>query len=227
VPLTVLLVETEYEDSHSLEPELLERGHEVIVTRSPRRATSMAIANWPDLVVVNACAEFLEVDEICQALDETRLDFPRLIVSRDETHNHTSDDVYLLTPYSPRQLALRIDKAIGDQSNRFVRVGDIVIDGLKRRVKRSSRIEHLTPKEFKLLRLLMQHADQVLNRGKIMKEVWETDYLGDTRTLDVHIRWLREKLEDDPGHPQYIVTERGKGYRFSSEPHATRPIKAR
>jgi DNA-binding response OmpR family regulator len=65
----------------------------------------------------------------------------------------------------------------------------------------------------------MQHAGEVLNRGTIMKEVWETDYLGDTRTLDVHIRWLREKLEDDPSHPQYIVTVRGIGYRFSPEPH--------
>jgi DNA-binding response OmpR family regulator len=61
----------------------------------------------------------------------------------------------------------------------------------------------------------MENAGEVLSRGTIMKEVWETDYLGDTRTLDVHIRWVREKLEDNPSRPQYIITVRGVGYRFS------------
>ncbi|GAB4536880.1 MAG: response regulator transcription factor [Anaerolineae bacterium] len=215
MPLKVLLIESGSKDSHSLEQDLLERGHQVVVTHSPRNATSMAMADWPDLVIVNACAEVVDVEEVCQALDETRLDFPRLIVSRDEMHNHTSNDVHLVTPYSARQLTRRIDKAIGDQNNRFLRAGDIVVDALKRRMKRRNRIEHLTPKECKLLRLLIQHTGDVLDRGTIMKEVWETDYLGDTRTLDVHIRWLREKLEDDPSHPQYIVTVRGKGYRFT------------
>jgi DNA-binding response OmpR family regulator len=218
VPLKVLLVESRSKDSHSVELDLLKRGDEVVVSHAPRKAPSMAVADWPDLVVVNACSEFLNVKEICQALDETRLDFPRLVVSRDEAYNHVSDEMFLLIPYSPRQLTQRINKAIGNQNDRFLRVGNITLDGLKRNMKRSDRIEHLTPKEFRLLRLLMEHADEVLNRGTIMKEVWETDYLGDTRTLDVHIRWLREKLEDDPSHPKLIITVRGVGYRFSPEP---------
>jgi len=179
------------------------------------------MAEWPDLIVVNVCAGLLDLDKICRALDETRLDFPRLIVLRDETHNHTANDVFLLIPYSSRQLAQRINKAIGNQNNRFLRVGDITVDAWKRRVQRSGRIEHLTPKQFKLLELFIGHDGEVLNRGMIMKQVWETDYLGDTRTLDVHIRWLREKLEDDPSHPHHIVTVRGVGYCFSSEPHAS------
>jgi DNA-binding response OmpR family regulator len=218
VSLNVLLVESASEDFHSVEPDLMKRGDEVVVTHTPRKAPSMAVADWPDLIVVNACSGFLNLDELCQALDETRFDFPRLIVLHDEAHNHSSNDVFLLTPYSPRQLTQRINKAIGDQNDRFLRLGNIALDGFQRRVKRRDRIEHLTPKEFGLLHLLMQHADEVLNRGTIMKEVWETDYLGDTRTLDVHIRWLREKLEDDPSHPQFIVTVRGVGYRFSPEP---------
>lgn len=218
MPLKMLLVENISNDSHSVAQDLIERGHEVIMARSPRKAPSMAVADWPDLVVVNACAGFLDVGEICQALDETQFDFPRLIVSRDEMYDGMSNDVFLLIPYSPRQLTQRIKKAIGEQDDRFLRVGNITLDGLKRRMKRSGRIEHLTPKECRLLHLLMQHVGEVLDRGTIMKEVWETDYLGDTRTLDVHIRWLREKLEDDPSHPQYIVTVRGVGYRFSAGP---------
>jgi len=71
---------------------------------------------------------------------------------------------------------------------------------------------HLTPKECKVLALLIQNAGQVVSRKNLMAHVWETDYLGDTRTLDVHICWLRQKLETDPKLPQYIVTKRGRGY---------------
>ena len=218
MPLKVLLVESRSKDSHSVETDLVERGDEVVVTHTPRKAPSLAVADWPDLVVVNVCSGFLDVKEICQALDETRLEFPRLIVSRDEVHNHRSNEMFLLIPYSPRQLTQRINKAIGDQNDRFLRIGNITVDDLKRNMKRSDRVEHLTPKECRLLHLLMEHADEVLSRGTIMKEVWETDYLGDTRTLDVHIRWLREKLEDDPSHPRFIITVRGVGYRFSPQP---------
>jgi DNA-binding response OmpR family regulator len=218
VSLKVLLVESRSKDSYSVESDLLERGDEVVVIHTPRKAPSMAVADWPDLVVVNACSGFLDVKEICQAFDETRLDFPRLVVSHDEAYNHILNEMFLMIPYSPRQLTQRINKALGNQNDRFLRIGNITVDGLKRNVKRSDRVEHLTPKEFMLLRLLIEHADEVLNRSTIMKEVWETDYLGDTRTLDVHIRWLREKLEDDPSHPQFIITVRGVGYRFSPEP---------
>ena len=218
MPLKVLLVESPSKDSHSVEPDLVKRGDEVVVTHTPRKAPSLAVADWPDLVVVNACSGFLDVKEVCQALDETRLEFPRLIVSRDEVHNHSSNEMFLLIPYSPRQLTQRINKAIGDQNDRFLRIGNIAVDDLKRNMKRSDHVEHLTPKECRLLHLLMEYADEVLSRGTIMKEVWETDYLGDTRTLDVHIRWLREKLEDDPSHPRFIITVRGVGYRFSPQP---------
>jgi DNA-binding response OmpR family regulator len=216
MPLKVLLVESEPTSSFSIQPDLLERGDQVVVIHSPLKAASMAMSDWPDLVVLNACAGLLNLDEVCRALDETRLNFPRLIVSRDESHNHVSGDVHLPVPFNPRQLTQRIKKALGDQNNRFYRVGDITLDGLRRQVQRGGRVAHLTPKEFKLLLLLMQHSGEVLNRRVIMKEVWETDYLGDTRTLDVHIRWVREKLEDDPSRPQHIVTVRGAGYRFSS-----------
>jgi two-component system phosphate regulon response regulator PhoB len=76
----------------------------------------------------------------------------------------------------------------------------------------------LTPKEFKLLYLLISNSDQILSRKTIMQEVWETDYLGDTRTLDVHIRWIREKIEKNPSRPQRLITIRGVGYRFVVNP---------
>lgn len=214
--LKVLLVESELMGPDSVKPNLVERGDEVIVAHDPLQAPSMAVVEWPDLIVLNACAGSLNLDEVCQALDETQLELPRLIVYR-ERHDRALDGAHLPVPFSTSQLSQRIKKAIGNQKNRFLRAGDATLDAVKRQVQRSGRTAHLTPKEFKLLRLLMQRAGEVLNRGTIMKEVWETDYLGDTRTLDVHIRWVREKLEDNPSRPQYIITVRGVGYRFSSE----------
>ncbi len=212
--LKVLLIENETTDSNSMRPGLLSRGYEVVLAPDKLQATSLAVRDWPDLVVVNACTGALDLGEICQALDETQLEFPRLIVLPDEARNHLPADAHLSTPFTPNQLTHRIKKAMSVQGDRFVRVADVTLDGLKYRVQRGGRSAHLTPKEHKLLHLLMQHAGEVLNRRMIMNEVWETDYLGDTRTLDVHSRWLREKLEDNPSRPQYIVTVRGIGYRF-------------
>lgn len=215
VPLKVLLVETESTGPYSVEPDLLDQGHHVTKSHTPIKAPSIALADWPDLIILNACGSQLDLSEICQALDETEFGFPRLIVSHDEVHNRVSADAYLPAPYSPRQLGQHIKKALRGQDNRFLRVGDTALDMLTHQVQRGKRRAHLTPKEFKLLRLLMENAGEVLSRGQIMKEVWETDYLGDTRTLDVHIRWLREKLEDNASRPQHVITVRGVGYRFS------------
>jgi DNA-binding response OmpR family regulator len=214
--LKVLLVEGESIDSFSIEPDLLDRGDDVILARNSRKAPSIALADWPDLIVLNTCSGLPDIQAICRALKETEFGFPCLIVSRDEEPSYVPDGVYLYIPFSSRQLTQRIKKAIGDQCDRFLRIGDVTLDQLTHQVQRRGRTEYLTPKEYKLLHLLLQNANEVLNRRTIMKEVWETDYLGDTRTLDVHIRWVREKLEDNPSRPQRIITIRGVGYRYSS-----------
>lgn len=212
--LKVLLFERDSSDPNSIQSDLTDRGHDVVIAHDSDKAMSIATATWPDLIIVNPCAGQLDVDEICQALAETQLEFPYLLISHDEMYNHIEADAHLAIPFTTRKLAHRINKAIGTQSERFLRAGDVTLDQMKHLVKRNDDISHLTPKEFKLLHLLMQHAGTAVNRRKIMNDVWETDYLEDTRTLDVHIRWLREKLEDNPSRPQHIITIRGVGYRF-------------
>jgi len=96
-------------------------------------------------------------------------------------------------------------------------VGHLSLDLEKHRVTRGSKNFPLTPKEFGLLKLLMTRAGQTLTRKTLMKEVWETDYLGDTRTLDVHVRWVREKIEENPSKPQRLITARGQGYKLQVE----------
>lgn len=93
-------------------------------------------------------------------------------------------------------------------------VGDMTLDLETATLKKNGSEIHLTPKEMKVMALLMQNVGKVVSRSVLMQEVWDTEYLGDTRTLDVHICWLRQKIEDDPRIPEYILTRRGQGYEL-------------
>ena len=93
-----------------------------------------------------------------------------------------------------------------------LKVGTLILEGHKLYRDQQAEPRILTPKEARLLALLMQNPNRVVSRAEIMKQVWETDYLEDTRTLDVHVCWLRQKLEVDPSNPRLIITRRGRGY---------------
>ncbi len=95
-----------------------------------------------------------------------------------------------------------------------VRIGDVCLDQAAHKVYRQDQELTLTQKEYDLLRSLMMQAGRVVSRAELLDQVWGVDWLGDTRTLDVHVRWLREKIEEDAGQPRYIQTVRGVGYRF-------------
>ena len=111
----------------------------------------------------------------------------------------------------------RIEKLIATPRAHILQVGDIQMNCRTRLVRRGDApYQKLTPKQAKLLETLMRHAGQVLTRRYLMKQVWQTDYMGDTRTLDVHIRWVREKIELNPSKPIYITTKRREGYRFAA-----------
>lgn len=101
-------------------------------------------------------------------------------------------------------------------SNTILTTNGFSLNLAKARLRKGDKEVHLTPKECKLLAVLMQNAGEVVSRKTLMKHVWETDYLGDTRTLDVHICWLRQKVEPDPRSPQYILTKRGQGYTLKA-----------
>jgi DNA-binding response OmpR family regulator len=98
--------------------------------------------------------------------------------------------------------------------HKSVKVGGMVLDMEKSTLKRNGNEIHLTPKETKLMALLMQSVGRVVSRSELMQAVWNTEYLGDTRTLDVHICWLRQKIEDNPRIPELILTRRGQGYEL-------------
>ena len=104
--------------------------------------------------------------------------------------------------------------------NHTIKIGPFIIDTECKSLQVNGETYNLPPKLFGLLILLVENSGEIVYREKIMQEVWHTDYMGDTRTLDVHIRWLREKLEENPSAPKYLSTVRGSGYRFIEDPNA-------
>lgn len=133
-------------------------------------------------------------------------------------------DDYVVKPFSMREITARIRAALRRQAmlsaaipqkpKDLVQIGDISLDLRRREVRKGNTPVSLSPREFDLVAALMTHAGEAISRQKLLDTVWGQDWVGDPRTLDVHIHWLREKLEDDPKKPRYIITVRGVGYRF-------------
>ncbi len=118
---------------------------------------------------------------------------------------------------TPKKLTQRVRTALDNRPPRELKVSGLTLSVERRRITRGGRSHKLTPKEFELLRLFMANPGQIVSRKTLMQKIWDTDYLGDTRTLDVHMRWLREKIEDDPNKPRLLVTVRGEGYRLEGK----------
>lgn len=134
---------------------------------------------------------------------------PSVDIARDE-----SDTIYRDHVPAEDDLVTLLEEEHAPDEARVLRVGKISLNLDTRQLDADGEISVLTPKQFRLLSLFMSQPGQVLTRKQLMKEVWDTDYTGDTRTLDVHIHWVREKLGDVPGQPKYLQTIRRVGYRF-------------
>jgi DNA-binding response OmpR family regulator len=137
-----------------------------------------------------------------------------LLLEKGHASAGAAVDAFMTPPFTSRKLLYRIKKVAETLTSREIRVGPLALDPDTRTLRKSKTTQHLRPKEATLLEMFMRNAGRVLSRQEIMKEVWETDYIGDTRTLSVHVRWLRQKIEDDPDAPRFLRTVRGVGYRF-------------
>jgi DNA-binding response OmpR family regulator len=129
-------------------------------------------------------------------------------------------DDYVVKPFSAGELVARIRAILrrgrARETRTAIEIGEVRLEEDARAVTRSGEPVTLAAREFDLLACLMRNAGRVLRREQIMDEVWDTHWFGSTKTLDVHIAWLRKKLEDDPSHPRYITTIRGVGFRFAA-----------
>ncbi len=214
--MQVLLVEDHnLNQSQSLLSGLEEQGYAVSIAHTLETAAVQFQTTWPNFVVFNQVRGFLLAD-FQKDVGQIRLHIPHVVVDPGKQSEEVQQDI-VWVPADEVEVKQSIEKLLASQGNRFIRFTQLVIDCHQHQVLRNGTVFSLTPKEFKLLYLLIENQDQVLSRKIIMQKVWETDYLGDTRTLDVHVRWLREKIEDTPSHPRRLITVRGVGYRFVAE----------
>lgn len=215
----ILLIEnSNLSQTESLASSLEACGYQAFVAHTPQTVAQKIETLWPNLVLFNPSNSQLEISNFEEAINKTKLDIPCIVLS-DTNHLpvKVNADITVIAPQDSQQLTKSINKAVSKQKNRFIRLPDLVLDSQQNQVLRNEKRYSLTPKEFKLLHLLVTNHDQILSRKTIMQKVWETDYMGDTRTLDVHVRWLREKIEEEPSRPRRLITVRGIGYRFITE----------
>jgi len=220
----ILLVQQRRSAVDWLSPVLEKKGFNVTTARSRKAALERLATNEPHLVIVDDPSSRLSGPKVCRAVREQSQHVPIILILAQSSHGNedTGATMHLVLPFTSRKLMNRIKKIMPREEESVLRVGELVLNLKARSVTRGGVTHHLTPKQCKLLALFMRHPDQVLTRRFIMNQVWETDYLGDTRTLYVHVRWVREKIEENPNEPVYLRTVRNVGYCFAA-PQAEPP----
>ncbi len=197
-------------------PALRKRGHEVHVVHSGKAAVEWLRTFTPDLVVLYAASFGTSGCRTAKLLRQAAADTPILLIASPEAPPKPQAPVdYTLTlPFTNRKLLNRIRRLLPGDERKWHRVGKVAFDERRRVVRCQGRETRLTPRVAKLLRYFMEHPNQIVPYHTLFSDVWHTTYLGDIRTLQVHISWLRKALETDPKRPQFLETLRGVGYRF-------------
>lgn len=214
---TILMVEGKKAERPTFSAALQKKGFSVVTSSSGNDALARLAQMTPDLIVINSPSIGTTGVRIVQALREKQVDAPLpivLIVDADRSAERSAADALLPLPFTVQKLVNRIRPYLpGDEQN-TLHAGPIRLDLETRRVKCLGKNVQLTPRLFTLLKVLLEHRGEVVERMDLFKQVWNTDYTGDTRTLDVHISWLRKSIELDPDNPKFLHTVRGVGYRL-------------
>lgn len=224
VPKTrVLLVELKGRKSQSFAHELTAKGYEVALARTGRKAAETLASFEPNVLVVDTTFSPWAGEFVCHTVRSLVPGVPMIYIGAAGRPQPPwlRADVFLRQPFTIRKLINRIQRLLPSADGPTLQVGQLTLHVEKRSLHRNKREHRLTPKQAHLLEVLMRHPGELITRRELMKRVWDTDYMDDTRTLDVHIRWVREAAEADPSKPRYIKTVRGKGYQFAIPPTET------
>ena len=224
----VLVVEDEESFSDALSYMLRKEGFEVSVAATGTEAMTEFDRTGADIVLLDLMLPEMSGTEVCRQL-RSKSHVPIIMVTaRDSEIDKVvgleiGADDYVTKPYSPRELVARIRavlrRQVGDSTEMTpptLSAGPVRMDVDRHVVTVSGDAVQLPLKEFELLELLLRNAGRVLTRGQLIDRVWGADYVGDTKTLDGHVKRLRAKIEPDPASPKYLVTVRGLGYKFES-----------
>lgn len=230
----ILIVEDERALLETLEYNLRHQGYDVKTSQNGKDALDAARSEKPDLIILDIMLPGLDGFEVCRILRQEMNTPILMLTARDDEIDRVvglevGADDYLTKPFSMRELMARIKALLRrvrlireevsqsaiDQPVQLVFTFDnLFIDTTRHEVKVNGQIVSMKPKEYELLLFLTRHPGQVFSREQILEKVWGWDFFGDSRTVDVHIRWLREKIELVPEKPTRIVTVRGAGYLF-------------
>ncbi len=220
----ILVVDDERSIAEIIQFHLEKEGYQVILAFNGEEALQKTEQEDPDLIVLDIMLPEKDGLEVCREI-RSHSDIPIIMLTAKEAEVdrvvglEMGADDYVTKPFSAREVTARV-KAIlrrtagGVSPKNFLRQGDLEIDSDLMEAHKGGKKIELTMKEFSLLYFLMNHVGQVFSREKLLNRVWGYDYVGEARTVDVTVRRLREKIEEDPAHPEYICTKRGIGYYF-------------
>ena len=232
MPEKILVVEDELALQETLTYNLEREGYQVETAGDGQSALDLARNTKIDLIVLDVMLPVLDGFEVCRILRQEMSVPILMLTARDDEIDRViglemGADDYLTKPFSMRELLarvkalirrVRLDRAdaetLGVKSGNKLLFQNLEININRREVLLEGQVLRLKPKEYELLLFLARHQDQVLSRELILERVWGWDFSGGSRTVDVHVRWLREKIELDPSTPVRLVTVRGVGYRF-------------
>ncbi len=226
----ILLVDDEQLITDSLTYSLKREGFEVEAVADGMSALKAVEAFNPDLVVLDLMLPDISGFEVCRRLRTFTTIPVIMLTARGEEIDRVlglevGADDYMPKPFSFRELLARVQAMLRrvqlDRQTtvqpQLMATGQLGLDPIARRAFKGDQEVQLSAREFDLLSVMMKNAGRAMSRDELIKLVWGDDWVGDPRTLDVHVRWLRMKIEEDPASPQYIQTVRGFGYRFAGQ----------
>jgi len=224
----ILLVDDEEAIIESIEFALKQEGFDVVKAYDGQEALQKVQLEKPNLIVLDLMLPEVSGLEVCRILRRERNEIPIIMLTAkgEEIDRviglEVGADDYLVKPFSLRELTARIRALLrrskpADSESGNIEIHqyeDLVMNLTEHKVSVRGKPVELSPKEFKILAMLMSSPNKVFSREDLLEQVWGLDFYGDTKTVDVHIRWLREKIESDASNPKYVQTVRGFGYRL-------------
>lgn len=226
----ILVVDDEPAIRDILKINLMREGYDVIEAEDGEEGLTSAISQNPDLVLLDVMLPKLDGFDVCKKIRQKSEVPIVMLTARDEEIDkilglELGADDYVTKPFSVRELLARVkanlrrtvSQAAGDDEDAVMKLGEISINTDRYELRKNGKPIELTLREFELVKYLATRPDRIFSRESLLEQVWGYEYYGDVRTVDVTVRRLREKIEDDPGNPRYIMTRRGVGYYFSKE----------
>lgn len=210
----ILWIERSSRNHKSFVLSLQQKGFNIETVPTGRAAITRLPTFKPDLVVVNAASMRTNGQRICNSIHKKSNNLPILLISSSELNipDNICANIVLCLPFTTRKLLNRIIPLIPLDGKNTISKGPIRLDTQRKLVHCQGKGTHLTPRLIQILQYLMKYSGKVVKRKKLFRHVWDTEYTEDTRTLDVHISWLRQAIEKDPREPKLLKTVRGVGY---------------